>query len=197
MQGRYNHEDKIIAYQMKLKDDGYWLFQQMQHGDHAAFEALFYLYYRELCFFTEWHVRSKECAEELVSDLFIKLWEKRAVLQITNIRPYLYQAAKHNALNYLRKSKLVTEPIESHTHLQQSEAEGPYQQLLLKESHKEMNSLIDSLPERRKLIFVMSRIDGLSYSEIADLLDISIRTVEDQMFKAVKSLRSSMHDKKN
>jgi len=182
---------------MKLKDDGYWLFQQMQHGDHGAFKALFYLYYKELCFFTEWHVKSKECAEELVSDLFIKLWEKRAVLQVTNIRPYLYQAAKHNALNYLRKSKLVTEPIETHFNLQQSEAEGPYQQLLLKESHKEMNSLIDSLPARRKVIFVMSRIDGLSYAEIADLLDISIRTVEDQMLKAVKSLRSSLHNKKN
>jgi len=60
-----------------------------------------------------------------------------------------------------------------------------------------MNSLIDSLPARRKVIFVMSRIDGLSYAEIADLLDISIRTVEDQMLKAVKSLRSSLHNKKN
>ena len=178
-----------------VRDTEQQLLERMRDSNHAAFKELFYRYYQELCCYAEWHVRSRECAEELVSDLFVRLWENRASLAITNIRSYLYQSTKNRALNYLRKQVPATEPIEHYNDIRQPDGDSPYQQLLLKESHKTMNRLIDDLPERRKIIFLMSRIDGLSYREIASLLKISVRTVEDQMLKAVKTLRSAFFKK--
>jgi DNA-directed RNA polymerase specialized sigma24 family protein len=160
---------------MAVRDTEQQLLERMRDGSHAAFKELFYRYYPELCCYTEWHVRSRECAEELVSDLFVRLWENRASLAITNIRPYLYQSAKNRALNYLRKQVPATEPIDHHNDIRQPDGDSPYQQLLLKESHKTMNRL--------------------SYREIASLLKISVRTVEDQMLKAVKTLRSAFFKK--
>lgn len=169
------------------------LFERLKNGDYQAFKSLFHQFYPQLCVYADYYLQSSACAEELVSDLFLKIWTDRSKLEVANIRSYLYRATKNRSLNLLQKKGLATHLLRDDIEIPCGETESPLSRLLMKESHLKMNQLISQLPPRRRLIFTMSRVDGLPFKEIAALLDISIRTVEDQVFKAVKALKEAYH----
>lgn len=166
---------------------------KIKEGDKKTFEKLFRSYYPSLCHYAIRYVKTKEAAEEVVQELFLKIWKSRKTLNSdSNLSAYLYKATYTNCLAQLRKRKIRDRHNESISHLSnyathQSELETD-----------EINSLItktlSQLPERTLQIFKMSRHEGLKYKEIADKLSISIKTVESNMGRALRMLRTNLKD---
>lgn len=161
-----------------------------QYNDRKAFESLFQIYYERLFHFSLNFVHSKDLAEEIVSDVFIKVWRNRARLSdIRNIDTYLYIATKHQSINYVQKQseKLVaTSPDFDPDHL--IEWFNPEKELEYRELLHDIHLAVENLPHQCKMIFKLIREDGLKYQEVAEILGISVRTVETQLFRAIKKL---------
>jgi RNA polymerase sigma-70 factor (ECF subfamily) len=169
------------------------LLERIKQNDSQALKILFERYFEPLCFFSFQILKSNELCEESVSDVFTNIWLKRKTIDIkTNFRTYLYTAVKNQSINYLRKEKRYSQNIEStNLHLIVSDLNAD-QLILQQELENKIDSLLKELPERRELIFRMNRIDGLSYKEIAEILSISINTVQNQMVKAIKYIADQL-----
>jgi len=160
---------------------------RIKQDDSAALELLFRRHFKRLCFFAYKFLADKNEAEEAVSDIFLNIWLKRGKIKInTSFKAYLYKAVKNQSLNYLQKKKTYKENLEVVDKEGLVSSLSPEHFLRYNQLDEEIKTILKQLPEKRQLIFKMSRIDGLSYSEIADILDISINTVQNQMVKAVK-----------
>ena len=161
-------------------------------GDPEAFSALFRKYYEPLYQFAGRFVKEHQIAESLVQDVFVKIWSNREKLSIKlNVKSYLYTAVKNHALNYLKHEKIVV--IESEeVDYQNSYNRTPEEELIESEMHEAVHKAIENLPQQCRQIYLMKRYDNLSYSEIADVLNISINTVKTQMKRALKSLRKNL-----
>ncbi|WP_406826796.1 sigma-70 family RNA polymerase sigma factor [Pedobacter sp. KACC 23697] len=165
--------------------------------DSLALETLFKRYYPALCRFTSIYIKDYNKAEELIADLFMKLWDKKDELQIRSIKKYLFAAAKNLAFNEIQRVKLhilsITDREDTldypDTYL------NPQEQLTSRESYSEIMGLINLLPERQREVLLMSRIDLLEKNMIADLLGISVRTVETLLYQALKNFRSLKTDR--
>lgn len=174
---------------MNVKSDTV-LLKLIQEDDQKALEQLFEKYYYCLCEFAFQYVRNFNLTEEVVSDIFLKIWKKRHTLRIYgNFKTYLYTATRNQAINYLQKEKREQEWKWLEDGMV-SDNFRPDEELIFKELENHINDLLNTLPPRRKLIFKLSRIEGFTYREIADILSISIHTVQNQMVKAVKQLGS-------
>jgi RNA polymerase sigma-70 factor (ECF subfamily) len=168
--------------------------QIAEFDDEVAFGELFKLYYPRLLLFAEAILKSREPAEEAVEDVFLKLWENRKVLTaINNVNYYLLVAAKHKALDYLEKMK--KQAIIS---LDDVEVEfgdisvNPENTLISAESVRIIQSIINDLPPRCKLMFRLVKEDGLKYREVADLLNVSVKTVETQISLALSKIGAAL-----
>jgi len=169
------------------------LFQKIKESDPAALKILFERYFNPLCYFSFQICKSTELSEETVSDVFAELWIKRSRINIqTSFKSYLYTSVKNRSINYYKQEKRISEQKElNQLHLITSEIQTD-QTVNQKDLEKRIEELLNQLPEKRGLIFRMNRIDGLSYQEIADILSISIHTVQNQMIKAVKFMAEQL-----
>lgn len=166
------------------------LLLRIKEDDQDALEDLFEKYYYRLCDFAFQYVRSFDLTEEVVSDVFIKIWKNRHKLNIEkNFKAYLYTATRNQALNYLKKENIDLDSLDVLNETA-SESYRPDEQMMFRELENRIEILMNTLPPRRKLIFKLSRIEGFTYQEIADILSISIHTVQNQMVQAVKQLAS-------
>lgn len=170
------------------------LLARLRAGDERALEAVFRAHYAAMCAVVRRIVFAPDVAEELVQDVFFKLWSKREQLaEIDALKTYLYRAARNTALNYLRRQKL--EHAYEERELAKGEPmgnEGGSDSASTNEVERAVRAAIQRLPERCREIFLMSRDGGLTYGQIARELGISIKTVETQMGRALKSLRVSL-----
>ena len=171
------------------------LVRRIRAGDERALEVVFRSHYAGMASFVQRFVRSPDLAEELVQDVFLKLWTKREQLaEIETLRTYLFRAARNTALNYLRRVKLERRWAEEQgTETEPLTTFAADDDTVEQEVATAVKQAIDRLPPRCREIFLMSRDGGLTYAEIARSLDISVKTVETQMGRALKSLRSSLH----
>jgi RNA polymerase sigma-70 factor, ECF subfamily len=168
------------------------VFDMIKKSDEKAFEILFHKYYGHLCLFATSIICDDVAAEEIVQDFFVKLWEKRELLLIeTSVKNYFFRSVKNLCLNFiqhnktkLRYAQIVISDVENQF---SDDNNYPEPDLSLK-----IEESINSLPEKRREIFRMSRQDGLKYHEIAQKLNISIKTVETQMSLAIKTLREKL-----
>ncbi len=168
------------------------LSDRIKNGDEKAFELLFHKFYGHLCVYAAKIINDETSAEEIVQDLFVKIWEKREQLSIeTSLKNYLFRSVKNLCLNFIQHNKTknnYTQNVLSETESNFSDDDNyPEIDLALK-----IEESINSLPEKRKEIFRLSRQEGLKYHEIAEKLNISIKTVETQMSLAIKSLREKL-----
>lgn len=171
---------------MKQRDDIY--FKALQNDHREALSQLFDRYFHSLCCFVNTYLQDPMLAEEIVSDVFFNLWVKRKSLNITgSIRPYLFKATRNQAISYLRRPSFAYTTLEQE--VRQERSLEPDAILIHKENTKQWQSHIDSLPTRCRQIFVLHREEGFTYQEIAELLEISVKTVENQMGKALQYLR--------
>ena len=170
------------------------LFGEIRNGDEKAFEKLFHRYYGHLCLHASQILQDENAAEEIVQDFFVKLWEKRDRLTIeTSVKNYLFRSVKNQALNLIKHNKIkyiYAQSVLSDTSNNPADEESFYEINLA----EKIEESILSLPEKRREIFRLSREDGLKYREIAEKLNISIKTVETQMSLAFKHLRKKLKD---
>ena len=159
-------------------------------GDEKAFQQLFELYVDGLSRFSISILKNKELAEEAVSDVFFNVWVHRSKLsQIENFKAYLFASVRNTSLNYLEKekrSKAIQLEDLSVTIL--IDEICPESELISKELREAIGRAIDHLPERCKLIFSLAKIEQLKYKEIAQILDISVKTIDNQLAIAMKKI---------
>jgi RNA polymerase sigma-19 factor, ECF subfamily len=167
------------------------LLQKIQeHDDQKSFKQLYQLLFFRLYQFAYSYLDSKESAEEVVNDVFLCLWQKRKTLDtINNINVYLYVAVKNASLNWLRKNKKIftvsiDELAADHLHL----VPNPELMLISRELQSSIRQAIEQLPPRCKIIFKLIKEDGLTYKEVASILEVSVKTVDTQLYLALKKL---------
>lgn len=176
----------------RARQDKQWA-ERIQDGDRQAFRALFRRYAEPLCTFAEQYTKSPEIAEELVQDLFLKIWKDRTRWSpTTSVKSYLYAAARNLALDYLKHERVVETWKQEALRNGRSSPRTPDESLRRKELGQDVREAVDELPERRKYVFKLSRQHGLTYREIATVLDISIKTVETHMRRAFRFLREQL-----
>ena len=171
------------------------LLEQVALGDQRAFRELYHIYHKRLHYFAFALVKMKEAAEEIVEDVFIRLWHQRATItQINNLKIYLYTATKNTALNYLSKKarESMVEPFDNIDIALQETGISPEQIMITAETYQKIRQAVEALPPRCKMIFKLIREDGLKYKEVSEILNISINTIDAQMAIAVQRIADAV-----
>jgi RNA polymerase sigma-70 factor (ECF subfamily) len=162
--------------------------------DEQAYRQLFILFQPSLLQFAISMTKSKELSEEIVSDVFIKIWQKRHQLdKIENLTYYLFTAVKNQALNELQKQRKNLSLALDEVNVQfRSLYYDPEQKLISTEMIRSIQAAISQLPPRCQLIFKLIKENGLKYKEVAELLHLSVKTIENQMTLAIKKIGASI-----
>ena len=168
------------------------LLEYLRANKEDAIDRIFRKYYTKVCQTVIRVVKNPETAEDIAQEVFYELWKKRENLKITSsLGAYLRRAALNRSLNYVRDQKMKFEDVEEPI-LEKSKTISASEQLEAVELEALIRQKIDELPERCRIIFQLSRFEELSYKEIASQLEISEKTVEHQISKALKYLRASI-----
>jgi RNA polymerase sigma-70 factor (ECF subfamily) len=163
----------------------------IREGNEAAFEELFHFYYEPLCRYATGIVLEPEEAEEIVQQVFLRIWERRAELNITvSFKAYLYRSVHNASLNHKQRRKQHVRFDDAPLRVVHA-AEASHE-MDVKMLEKEIGKALNTLPEQCRKIFELSRFEELKYREIAELLDISVKTVENQMGKALRIMRERL-----
>lgn len=166
---------------------------KIRSGDQSAYEKMFHRYYSKLCVFSNSHVKSLDVARDVVQEVFIKIWDGHEEFEISHsLKAYLYQAVRNQSLNHIVKNKQklkLKERLRKHENLRKEDVQVD---LNTEELTQKVWKLVEELPERRKSIFILYRKHGLSYKEIAEVMGIKRKTVENQMGKSLLFLRERL-----
>lgn len=167
----------------------------INEGSETAYEVLFKAHYQRLCTYACSILKDMDDAEEVVQSVFLNIWEKRTTLEITtSLKSYLYRAVHNYCMNRI-KHLGIRDVHREHTIYYQSEAQDVVNEAMnADELELQIERAILGLPEQCRLIFRMSRFEELRYQEIADRLHLSVKTVENQIGKALKILRGELSD---
>jgi RNA polymerase sigma-70 factor (ECF subfamily) len=167
-------------------------FEKIKNGDVQEFEKMFELHYKQLVEFACYYFPDQSSAENVVQDVFVSVWKNRKKINLKKtIKAYLYSATKKTALRYLRDKNNHRKfflRLSSEHDVQVL----PHDAAIIDELEAEIEKAISNLPEKGRIIFCMNRFDHLSYSEIAEILNISIKTVETHMARNLKYLRKCL-----
>lgn len=171
-------------------------------GDEETYIFLFREYYVSLCAYSRRYVGRKDIAEEIVSDTFLKIWESRKRLEInTSIKAYLFHAVCNNSLNYLRKLK-TEKNLEEYFRETSSENLGfevpleeiEEQSLIMENMSQKIEEAVNLLPEQQQRAFRLKRLEGKKTKEVAEIMGLSVKTIEMHLSKATLHLRQNLKD---
>lgn len=179
---------------MTPKEEDIILWNDLKKDNRIALNTLFFKYYNPLLNFAKTYIAEND-AEEVISDIFFDLWVKRKTLNIeVSLKIYLYKMTANRCINVIRRDRkrkdlIVGEEqgaeVDLYTSLQ------PDAFLILSQTKQQLKELVDQLPLKCKTVFLLSRNDMLSHKEISDILNISINTVNTQLYRALKFLRTN------
>ena len=168
------------------------LIDEWKRNKDRGIELIFKTYYTFVCHVLYRIIPDENTVEDIAQDVFFELWKKRTQIDfVTSLKAYLRRAARNRALNHIRDQRMAFAE-ESDMPALPTNDPTINQILAAEELKQQIDEAVDSLPERCRLVFVLSRFENMSYREIADNLDISIKTVEHQIAKALKSLRQAL-----
>ena len=171
------------------------LLTTLRAGDITAFEMIFKTYYQPLCNYAYSFVQDRDEAEEIVQSTFLSVWEKRADLAIhTGVKPYLYAMVRNAALNVIKHEKIKQQHASVEVAVAEKSVESVTHTVMASELEDRIYKALNKLPEQCRLVFKLSRFEELKYAEIAEQLNISVKTVENQMGKALKIMREQLKD---
>lgn len=169
--------------------------ETIQSGNESAFEMIFRSYYQPLCRYAYSFLEDKEEAEEIVQSAFITIWEKRKGLDIqTSLKSYLYRMVRNACLNVIKHEKIKQQHVAHELAVTESSYESVTQKVYATELELKISEAMKALPEQCRLVFQLSRFEELKYQEIADQLQISVKTVENHMGKALKIMREELKE---
>ena len=173
-------------------DPGHELARKIKRSDSEAFRTVFDLFQAKLFAFLHYKLGDRAVAEDIVQEVFIKLWENRHQLKENlSLKSYLYTIASNLALNHMRHAKVVVR-FQQEQKSEQQIGDSVHDELEKREIRENLLRAMEKLPEKSRMVFMLSRFDDLSYKEIAEQLEISIKTVESHMGKALRLLRKSL-----
>jgi RNA polymerase sigma-70 factor (ECF subfamily) len=155
----------------------------------ALIDALFLEYHARLCDFVYVSIRSRDAAEDIVQDIFLRLWEQRDACDLRNPAAYLYHAARNGVISYRRRRRVRTAWVERAQADDDAAQDPTGESIELNELTRAVRAAVAALPERCRLCFTLSRDHGLSYADIGRALGISVRTVEVHIARAIKAIR--------
>jgi RNA polymerase sigma-70 factor (family 1) len=161
--------------------------------DTQAFERLYYALFNKLIKFSVYYVHQREAAEEIVSEVFVKCWHnRRSLSHIDYPESYLFIAVKNQSLKYRKKYSNIhlVELDDNDFHL--VDLSDPSKKLERKELHHRLDQAIEMLPMQARIVFRLIKENGLKYKEVAEILNISPRTVQTQLFRAIDKLRQTL-----
>ena len=173
------------------------LLPRLKAGDEAAFAALFDRYVGPLSAFVMAYVPSREEAADVVHDVFLRIWQGREGLEVhDSLRAYLYRAARNQALNRVRRQTIERRWREGAGRVEADMAQATMPGVEERLQHEELLAELDrataELPERCRMVFLLRWRDGLRYAEIADVMGISVKTVENQITRALRTVRERL-----
>lgn len=163
---------------------------QIANGNHDAFRIIFMKYYPKMKYFITQFVKSEAIAEELSQDIFLKIWENREKLVFnTSFSAYLYRMARNSSLNHLERKSVEAKYAETFV---ATLSDDPENELNAKEMELLIQMAIERMPEQRRTIYRLSRVDGLDQKGIAEKLKIAQKTVQNQLSLALKDIREKL-----
>jgi RNA polymerase sigma-70 factor (ECF subfamily) len=167
----------------------------LREGDEVVFEGIFKGYYERLCNYANTMINDMDEAEEMVQSMFLGLWEKHNDVEIhTSMKSYLYRAVHNNCLNRIKHYKVRQVHSEQIKHQADYTIENASQDLIGAELEQQIHLAISSMPPQCSKIFQLSRFENLTYAEIAEHMNLSVKTVDNQMGKALKLMREKLKD---
>jgi RNA polymerase sigma-70 factor (ECF subfamily) len=162
-------------------------------GDIFAFEKIYRSYVKELCTFAAYYVKSFDTAEDIVQNVFLILWERRDSICINGyLKTYLFTSVRNLSLNFLKHQTIHLNSIDIYSKLFSPPTATPHEIAVQQESDVLLTHALEKIPERCRIVFILSRYFNMKYAEIAEILEISVKTVDAHMVNAVKSLRSTL-----
>lgn len=169
------------------------IFDEIKKGNKQAYEGLFRQYYAPLVRFAFEIVKDKDSAEDLVQEVFVKIWEKRETTEISSaVKAYLYMAVKNHCLNKLKREQRNAFLDDAHENSTSYSSNNTDEQSNTLGLSQHIESALQKLPPKCALIFKMSRFEDKTYKEIAEALELSVKTVEAQMGKALMLMRTNL-----
>ncbi len=162
-------------------------------NDIGTYEELFRTHYSNLCSYAKKYVGDLDAAEEIVQDVFVKLWENRNTIEInSNFQSYIFRAVRNSCLNLIKHINIREEYKNYNQQELEENRQNLEEEIFASELEIRIREAIDQLPVERRKVFVLSRYEGLKYREIAEKLKISDKTVENQMGKAIRFLKEKL-----
>jgi RNA polymerase sigma-70 factor (ECF subfamily) len=168
------------------------IMRALREGRREAFKQAFDTCFEGLCRYAFTLVRDEDEAADIVQSMFVKLWERRAELDIKHaVRPYLFRSVYNQCMNQL-EHRTVRDKHRDHSELNLSDSVEP--EVFKEELDEKIKEVVDKLPPQCRTIFIMSRYEELKYPEIAEKLNISVNTIQNQICKALKILREELKE---
>jgi RNA polymerase sigma-70 factor, Bacteroides expansion family 1 len=168
----------------------------LKAGDWLAFNSIFNTFYLQLYFHCRKYISDPEEAKDLLQNVFLRLWERRAEIEIeVSLKAYLFRSVQNECLNFIRASRpnISLSEIESGYIIPDVDRfSTPDEDAESREIEQTIDSIIETLPEQCKRIFIMSRMRGMKNKEIAKQLSVSVRTVDTQIYRALKVLKKGL-----
>lgn len=165
---------------------------QIQSISEKEFKALFDKYYDSIKSFIYYKIGDIDLSEDIAQEAFVKFWESRDKVILETIKTYLYTIANNLMLNHIKHGKVVLQ-FEQKQNKKDGEVEtNPEYKMELDEFQNTLNDTISAIPEKSREVFLMNRIDGLTYNEISERLGVSVKAIEKRMSKALSILRKEL-----
>jgi len=166
---------------------------RIRQGDIRQFESLFRSSYVSLVRYARTIIKDQDNAEEIVQDLFYRIWKDREKIKIeSSLNGYLFRSVHNRCLHFIEHNRIVGKHAEQMSFRQPESPESPSDILNYKELQAKVANILEKLPERCGKIFYMNRFEGLKYTEIAEKLSVSVKTVEANMGRALKEFRKEL-----
>jgi RNA polymerase sigma-70 factor (ECF subfamily) len=170
-----------------------YLVTKIRDDNKDAFKSLYDRYSKKLYYFSKRYLCSNEEAEELVQSVFISIWEHRQSLDATmSVKSYIYKSAVNYIYNYLKKKAIRANFIKAEMQKGEIHCNLTYDQVFFHDLERSIDSIVETLPSQQQKIFKLNRFQGLTHNEIAKKLDLSVRTVENQVFRALKVIKNKL-----
>lgn len=177
------------------------LFDQIKSGDQKALELLFSIYFSRLNDFARNVVKDDVISQDIVQDVFVKVWEKSAEIESINIEAYLFRLVRNRCIDYIKHLKVMNNRMQEiqisskYEELYRIDFIGNEPYVLIEHELKlKIEKTIQNLPDRCREVFILSRINGLKNKEIAEKLNINIKNVERHLNRAMQSFRENFSE---
>lgn len=182
----------------RVADD---LFDRIKSGDQKALETLFSIYFPRLNDFARNVVKDDVISQDIVQDVFVKVWEKRLEIDTINLEAFLFKLVRNRCIDYIKYLKIVNNRMQEIQQTSKYEelyridfiGDEPYV-LIEQELKQKIERTIESLPERCREVFILSRMNGLKNKEIAEKLGINIKNVERHLTRALQTFRANFSE---